>query len=178
MYQTSKIYTWWYTTHHLKGIKCNSPWQKAERCTGLDLKAVPRFGELCSCRCSPLLPQLACSTLATWDRPYSRALYSQLYSFHPTSDRSRSRRRPGGGGSASPSFCLSLKLFIMLCISPTAGVCMNFTKVGRPFLARSHSWSTTLCPAFLAICKQFYNQNITGISLPHLKRDTYWPLRE
>ena len=30
-------------------------------------KAVPRFGEFCSCCCLPLLPQLACSILATWE---------------------------------------------------------------------------------------------------------------
>ena len=37
-------------------------------------KAVPRFGELYSCCCLPLLPQYACSILATWEWPYSRAL--------------------------------------------------------------------------------------------------------
>ena len=38
--------------------------------------AVPRFGEFCFCCCLPLMPQLACSILATWERPYNRALYS------------------------------------------------------------------------------------------------------
>ena len=37
-------------------------------------KAVPRFGEFCSCYCLPL-PQLACSILATREQPYSEALY-------------------------------------------------------------------------------------------------------
>ena len=33
------------------------------------------FGEFCSCCCLPLLPQLACSILATWERPYNEAQY-------------------------------------------------------------------------------------------------------
>ena len=41
----------------------------------LDYKAVPRFGEFCSCCCLPLLPQLARSILATWERPYRDSLY-------------------------------------------------------------------------------------------------------
>ena len=40
-------------------------------CTRLDYATIPRFGEFCSCRCLPHLPQLACSILA----PYSQALY-------------------------------------------------------------------------------------------------------
>ena len=43
--------------------------------TGLHYKAVTRFDEFCSCCCLPLQPQLACSTLTTWERPYSEALY-------------------------------------------------------------------------------------------------------
>ena len=43
--------------------------------TGLHYGAVPRFGGFSSCCCClPLLPQLACSILATWERPYSEAL--------------------------------------------------------------------------------------------------------
>ena len=45
-------------------------------CTELQFKAVPRFSEFCYCCCVPLLPQLACSILATWERPYSEALYT------------------------------------------------------------------------------------------------------
>ena len=45
-------------------------------CTGNLFKAVPRFGELCSCCCLPLLPQLACNILATWERPYRDSLYT------------------------------------------------------------------------------------------------------
>ena len=44
--------------------------------TGNLYEAVPRFGEFCSCCCLPLLPQLACSILATWERPYRDSLYS------------------------------------------------------------------------------------------------------
>ena len=44
-------------------------------CTGLDCKAVPRFGELSFRSCFPLLPQLACSVLATWEWSYSPTLY-------------------------------------------------------------------------------------------------------
>ena len=43
--------------------------------TGNLYKAVPRFGEFCSCCCLPLLPQLAGSILATWERPYRDSLY-------------------------------------------------------------------------------------------------------
>ena len=35
--------------------------------------AVPRFGELCSCSCLPLQPELACSIHATWGPSFSRA---------------------------------------------------------------------------------------------------------
>ena len=45
--------------------------------TGLDWRAVPRFGKYSSCCCLPLLPQFACSILATWERPFGRALYIQ-----------------------------------------------------------------------------------------------------
>ena len=38
-------------------------------------KAVPRFGEFCSCFCFPLLPKHACSILATWEWPYRDSLY-------------------------------------------------------------------------------------------------------
>ena len=38
--------------------------------TGLDYKSVPRFGEPCSCCCLPLLSQLPCRILATWERPF------------------------------------------------------------------------------------------------------------
>ena len=44
--------------------------------TGLQHKAGHRFGEFCSCCCLPLLPQLACSILATRGPPYTGALYS------------------------------------------------------------------------------------------------------
>ena len=40
------------------------------RCTGLGCKDVLRFGEYCSCFCLPLLPQLPCSILGTWERPF------------------------------------------------------------------------------------------------------------
>ena len=43
--------------------------------TGNLYKAVPRFGEFCFCCCSPLLPQLACSILATWEQPNRDSLY-------------------------------------------------------------------------------------------------------
>ena len=38
-----------------------------------------RFGELCSCYCLPLLTQLACSILATWERPYIDFLYCRVF---------------------------------------------------------------------------------------------------
>ena len=47
-----------------------------KNCTELDYEAIPRFGEFCSCCCLPLMPQLACSILATWQRPLRGALYS------------------------------------------------------------------------------------------------------
>ena len=37
------------------------------------------FGEVGSCCCLPLLPQLACSILATWGPPISRALYKYYF---------------------------------------------------------------------------------------------------
>ena len=43
--------------------------------TGNLYKAVPRFGEFWSCCCLPLLHQLACNILATWERPYTASLY-------------------------------------------------------------------------------------------------------
>ena len=43
--------------------------------TRLNNKALPRFGELYSCCCLPLLPHLDCSIIATWERSYGRALY-------------------------------------------------------------------------------------------------------
>ena len=42
--------------------------------TGLDYKAVPRFGEFCSCCCLPPLPQLACSILPNMYKDFFRAL--------------------------------------------------------------------------------------------------------
>ena len=42
--------------------------------TGLQYKVGPRFGEFCSCCCSPLLPQLACSILPTLDLSLKRSL--------------------------------------------------------------------------------------------------------
>ena len=50
--------------------------------TGNLVKAIPRFGEFCSCCCSPLLPQLACSILATWERPYCRPRLSSPSNSH------------------------------------------------------------------------------------------------
>ena len=44
-------------------------------CTGLGLKALPRFGEFCYYSCLLLLPGFASSIHATWGPPYSRALY-------------------------------------------------------------------------------------------------------
>ena len=49
--------------------------------------SVPWFGEFCSCCCLPLLPQLACSILVTWERPYSPALYlltNLRFALHPS----------------------------------------------------------------------------------------------
>ena len=46
--------------------------------TGLDYEAIPRFSEFFSCCCLPLLPQLDCSILTTWEQPYSPALYDIL----------------------------------------------------------------------------------------------------
>ena len=46
--------------------------------TELLYKVGPRFGEICSFCCLPLLPQLACSILATWGPPYRGALYKVL----------------------------------------------------------------------------------------------------
>ena len=48
--------------------------------TGLQYKAGPRFGEFCSCFCSTLLPQLACSILTTWGPPFTGALYKLIVS--------------------------------------------------------------------------------------------------
>ena len=42
---------------------------------GRQKSASARFGEFCSCCCLPLLPQLACSILATWGPPYTGSLY-------------------------------------------------------------------------------------------------------
>ena len=42
---------------------------------GIGWRTVPRFGQFCSCCCLPLLPQLACNILATWERLFSRSLY-------------------------------------------------------------------------------------------------------
>ena len=36
--------------------------------------------QIYSCCCLPLLLQLACSILATWEQPYSQALYKPLFS--------------------------------------------------------------------------------------------------
>ena len=78
-----------YCTHiptHLRPIVhfhvCRTTW----RCTGYLSKAVKRFGEFCSCCCIPLLPQLACSILATWERPYGDSLYFQNRPRHETND--------------------------------------------------------------------------------------------
>ena len=58
--------------------------------TELLYKEGPRFGEFCSCCCLPLLPQLACSILATWGPPYTGSLY--MCSYHPERPVSRSDR--------------------------------------------------------------------------------------
>ena len=47
--------------------------------TWLKYKEGPRFGELCSCCCLPLLPQLAFSILATWSPPYTGVLYLIIF---------------------------------------------------------------------------------------------------
>ena len=47
--------------------------------TGLDYRTVPRSGELCYCCCLPLLPQLTCSILATWERPYRDSPFRVLW---------------------------------------------------------------------------------------------------
>ena len=41
-------------------------------------KAIPRFGESCSCCCLPLLSQLGGSILATWEQPYRHSLYMNV----------------------------------------------------------------------------------------------------
>ena len=46
--------------------------------TELDYMALPRFGEFCSCCCLPLLSQLVCSILATWERPHSQGLHCRI----------------------------------------------------------------------------------------------------
>ena len=45
------------------------------------------FENLCFCCCLPLLPQLVFSILATWERPYSEALYSSRVVFIFTKQR-------------------------------------------------------------------------------------------
>ena len=47
----------------------------ARPCTGNLYKAVPRFGELCSCCCLPHLTELACSILPTMYKAFFWALY-------------------------------------------------------------------------------------------------------
>ena len=48
-------------------ISCQECDSSSARYTGNLYKAVPRFGEFCSCCFLPLLPQLACGILATWN---------------------------------------------------------------------------------------------------------------
>ena len=55
--------------------KNNTPAQLMDSVQGFTIRAVPGLGEFFSCCCLPLVPQLACSILATWERPYSEALY-------------------------------------------------------------------------------------------------------
>ena len=47
--------------------------------TGAGKIVVPRFGEFCFCCYLPLLPQLACSILATWGPQFCRPLYCITY---------------------------------------------------------------------------------------------------
>ena len=52
-------------------------------------KTVPKFDEFCRCCCLPLLPQLACTILATLERPSSPALYDILLYFSGGKERKR-----------------------------------------------------------------------------------------
>ena len=45
---------------------------------GLHYKAVPKSGEFFSRCCISLQHQFVCSSLATWERPYSEALYMSI----------------------------------------------------------------------------------------------------
>ena len=69
---------------------CRSSSQWPTKSTGLDYKAVPRLGQLCSCCCLPILPQLACSILATWGRPYTVPLYTGVKELPMFQDSNRS----------------------------------------------------------------------------------------
>ena len=53
---------------------CRSGLTVALNSTGNLYKAVPRFGEFCSWCCLPLLTQVDCSILATWEWPYRDSL--------------------------------------------------------------------------------------------------------
>ena len=48
--------------------------------------AAPRFDEVCSYCCLPLLPVLACTIHATWGPPFSRALYLSCPTSYPVDD--------------------------------------------------------------------------------------------
>ena len=61
-----------------RGIHFQTKPPNQPRTTGLQYKLGPRFGVFCSCCCLPLLPELAGSILATWERPYRDSLYMYL----------------------------------------------------------------------------------------------------
>ena len=66
--------------------------------TGLCKKALARFGEFCSCRCLPLLPQLS-SIHITWPKPFSRLLYICSGVQRINGDTSATRWNPCNGSA-------------------------------------------------------------------------------
>ena len=49
------------------------------RSSGVENSGPHRFGELCSCSCLPLLPQLAWKIHATWGPLFSSALFHRMF---------------------------------------------------------------------------------------------------
>ena len=75
--------------------------------TGNLYNALPRFGEFCSCCCLPLLPQLAFSLLATWERPYRDSLY--LFQLD-IADLDSSWNHTGFNSARGEKCCIKLRL--------------------------------------------------------------------
>ena len=137
--------------------------------TGLHYKAVPRFGEFCSCCCLPLLPQLACSILATWEWPYGAALYMWEKEAKARSKRHRSGRRtrtPMGSKEDSPwdrtrklHFFLTLLFLIQYQSNPikTRGKFSRWPAASEHFIFQCQFF---LIPLFHTVMKCFPSKHI------------------